>query len=211
MSLNARMNSMVRNAIVPACVALALGWFVSPAAGQTTTPTTPGVDLSGLNSILQALGGLGGIVVPPSGGGGTATSQPSGGGGGGGGGVGGSTTQLPTIISDQFNTTSSQALRDRSPGSWVKQAVAFQKGETSLTFSGTTDDTNFYTDTANQMILASLDLFSTLLTRLNALFALNNSGLLPSDPGSDSIGTIPNSTTTGAGEETPIQRSFRLK
>jgi len=202
--------SVKRTVLSLAFAAAAVG-FPGHSPGQTTptspAPSNPQLDL---NAILQALGGLGnfgGFGAGTTGGtttGGTTTSDTTTAGTGGGS-SGGTVNAAPSIVEDQFTTTSTGSIRQRSPGQYVRQAIAMQNGEIDLPGNGPAEEQNFYRDTAQQVILAVIDLFSTTISGLNALFSLNAIDLTPDGTTGGSTATIMNPTTTGAGTTTQLE------
>ena len=115
----------------------------------------------------------------------------------------GSGTRQP-LATDQFNMTGRAALSARAPGIWIQNAQAVQSGETDFFTGGVDTSDGFIKTTIDTILLDILDSVSTFLTGLDFL---TGSGLpdLGGTPGTGGLGTIPNSTTTGAGTNTPIQ------
>ena len=182
---------------------------------EAQTATTTNQQQVNLNQVLQALNGLGGLggLGGLIGGGsttGTNTGTTTGGTTTGGTTTGGSTTggttggteQAPSIVQNQFTTTSTGALHQRAPGLFIRQAIALQNGDLELSGTPAPVEPNFLRDTANQVALAIIDSFQNILDTLNtAIGALG--GL--STTGGTGTSTISNPTTTGAGTTTPIQ------
>jgi hypothetical protein len=186
-----------------------------PAIAQTTDGTTPTTTQQqfDINQLLQALGGLNGLggLIGQSGGttnGDTTTdgTTPTNGTPTNGTTTPGTTERVPFIIEDQFTTTRGAAVGARSPGLWVRQAIAVQDG--SVTISAASADEpfggNFIADTTQQITLAIIDVWQNVLDTVNtAIAVLSGSSLTNS--GSSSGNSNSDSATTGAGTTTPVQ------
>ncbi|HKQ47117.1 MAG TPA: hypothetical protein VJZ71_03485 [Phycisphaerae bacterium] len=111
----------------------------------------------------------------------------------------------PTIIDNQFNTTSGASLQARAPGTWIQNAQAVQSGETEFSIGGPGEPDGFIKTTIDTILLEILDSVSTFLTGLDLLTGSGLPGLPGLGGGTGGLTTIPNSTTTGAGTSTPVQ------
>ncbi|MBI5765259.1 MAG: hypothetical protein HZA51_17240 [Planctomycetes bacterium] len=197
------MNRINRIAFAVAVVIPA--FTIATASAQTTTPQqTQQVDL---NAILQSLGGLGGLGGLIGNGTGTTGGTTTGGTTTGGtttggtttGGATGTSTSAPSIVGNQFTTTSGGALQARSPGLFIKQAIGVQNGTVELSGEGEAVEPNFFRDTAQGV-------FDEILKSINDIITAINTGLgvITGLPGSGGTPTIINPATTGTGTTTPI-------
>jgi hypothetical protein len=152
-----------------------------------------------LNQLLQTFGGLGGLqgllggtgtttTTTDTTGTTTTTTQPSDGG------------FQPTIVSNQFTTTSSGALNERRPGLMIQHAIAMQNGEAPPS-GEVPDDTSFFRDTFNKVLDKTLTTISDALTAFDALLGLATG----SGDGSGLIFPIPNAATSGQGQTNTIE------
>lgn len=187
--------------LIPAIAVIAL-IMSSVVTAQTTTTTTGQPDI---NQLLQQFGpllGLGGTTTgvtptttptdgtttPPT------TTPPTGGDG---------TGPQPTIVTNQFTTTTGGALGARRPGLMIQRAIAVQSG--SVVPSGNyTSEPGWVGQTIEDIGLTVVDTFSGLIDAFGALLGIGDIF----DPGNGGTGggnTLPNAATTGGGTTTPIQ------
>lgn len=169
--------------------------------GGTTTPTTPTTTAQpDLNQLLQQFGPLLGLTGTTTG----ITTQSDG---------TGTTTQpatpptaeeggpQPTIVGNQFTTTTGGALLARRPGLMTQRAMAVQSGAVELQ-GNFVDEPSWFIETRNDITDILFDTANGIVSALNALFAFDN----PLTPGGSTGGTttIPNAATSGGGTTTPI-------
>ena len=195
------------------CIGLVAALVIGTAAiGQTTGNGTTagngtttgglggllqGVDLTqlgGLQTLLDQLQGNGIVTDTGTGTGGTTTTQPSDG------------TRPPTIVENQFTTTSTEALQARAPGGWIQAAQGLQTGTTEFSGGNGETEQGFFGETFDLMLDAVFDNINLILTGVDA-FVSSLSGNPGVNPGGG--GTVPgltNAATTGQGTQTPIQR-----
>lgn len=190
MQQNTRKGGAVKRWLLVAIFGLVTALGVGTALAQVTG-TSP--DIATLLEQFGSLFGTGTGTTTTQPGTPPTTSQP---------GTGGD--REPTVIENQFNTTSSAALQARAPGTWIQNAQAVQSGETDFFTGGVDTSDGFIKTTIDTILLDILDTISTVLTGLDLL---TGSGLpdLGGTPGTGGLTTIPNSTTTGAGTSTPVQ------
>lgn len=177
-------------------LAVALGILLGMAGSASAQVLTQPADVS---QLLQSLGGLGGLQSLLGGTTGTTTTDTT-----------GTTNQVtttqpagdsqPTIVSNQFTTTSSGALNERAPGLMVKRAIGVQTGDVEIP-GEVTEEVSFFRDTFNKVLDKTLGTISDALTAINTLLATAAGGGVN---GGSTIGTIPNAATTGQGISTPI-------
>lgn len=192
------MNRFAKIAFIVAFGVIAL----STATTSAQTTTNQQVDL---NAILQSLGGIGGLsgLIGNGTTGGTTTGGTTTGGTTTGGtttdGSTGTTTGAPSIVGNQFTTTSGGALQDRAPGLFIQQAIGVQNGTVELSGNGPAVEPNFFRDTAQGV-------FDEILKSINDIITAINTGLgaITGLPGSGGTPTIINPATTGTGTTTPI-------
>lgn len=190
------MNRFAKIAFVVAFGVTAL----STATASAQTTTNQQIDL---NAILQSLGGLGNLGDLIGNGTGTTTGGTTTGGTTTGGtttdGSTGTTTGAPSIVGNQFTTTSGGALQDRAPGLFIQQAIGVQNGSVELSGNGPAVEPNFFRDTAQGVFDEILNSINDIITAINA-----GLGAITGLPGSGGTPTIINPATTGTGTTTPI-------
>lgn len=189
---------MARGGSIGILAAVACGVILGaarPASAQVLPQQT-----GDLTQLLQTFGGLGGLQNLLGGTTGTTTTNTT-----------GTTNQVtttqpvgdsqPTIVSNQFTTTSSGALNERAPGLMVKRSIAVQTGEVEIP-GEVTEEVSFFRDTFNKVLDQTLGTISDALTAINTLLGTAAGGGV--NGGGSTIGTIPNAATTGQGTSTPI-------
>ncbi len=172
--------------------------MTSVAAAQTTD--TGSVDV---NQLLEQFGPLlglndvtSGITTTPDGTG-TTTTQPAPTPGDG-------TGPQPTIVENQFTTTSGGALQARAPGLMVQRALAVQTGEVTLEGNATSEP-GWVGQTLEDIGMAVIETISGIVTSISGLFDFSDIFDPGSGGGSGGGNQLPNGATTGGGTTTPIQ------
>lgn len=191
------MSLQLRMTISAAAIALLCG-SVSAQTTDTTSTTTPD-----LNQLLQQFGGLfglggtTGITTTPSTTTGTTTDTTT-----------GTTTGTetgtgpqPTIIGNQFTTTTGGALGLRRPGLMIQHSFAVQNG-TEMIPGDFVDTPSFARATVDEIALNFLDTISSLIQSLNLLGSAGDIFNPGGSPGGS--GGFTGAATTGGGTTTPI-------
>lgn len=171
----------------------------------TTTTTTTTTGQPDINQLLQQFGpllGLGGTttgITPtttPTDGTTTTddTTPPTDGDG---------TGPQPTIVTNQFTTTSGGALGARRPGLMIQRAIAVQSGSVELP-GNYTSEPGWVGQTIEDIGLTVIDTFSGLIDAFGALLGIGDI-FDPDNGGTGGGNTLPNAATTGGGTTTPIQ------
>jgi hypothetical protein len=139
-----------------ALIALTILFGTSPLAAQTTTTGTPttGTTTTGPTTTDTTTG-----TTP-------ATSA----------------TRQPTVVTNQFNTTSTGAIGARSPGRMVQQGIAEATGQLTLSGNATPEPDTWFKQTFDQIAQNMLTMFSDILTGINTFI----SGLSGTSGGSSS-------------------------
>lgn len=183
------------NGLLTAVALVVILCATRPASAQVLPQQT-----GDLTQLLQTFGGLGGLQNLLGGTTGTTgttgtgttgqvtTTQPVG-------------DSQPTIVSNQFTTTSSGALNERAPGLMVKRAIGVQTGDVEIP-GEVTEEVSFFRDTFNKVLDQTLGTISDALTAINTLLGTAVGGGVGN--GSGTVGRIPNAATTGQGTSTPI-------
>lgn len=185
-------------------IAICLGVSASSLA-QTTTPTTPTTTTPtttpDLNQLIDQFGGFfglgdtGGITTTPPTTGDTPDTPTDPGTGDGMG-----TGPQPTIVSNQFTTTSGGALNARRPGLMVQYAISVQNG-TTMPEGNYVDEPNFFQSVFDEIGLNMIESISGLIQSLNLLGSVGD--IFNPGGGTGGVG-FPGAATTGGGTTTPI-------
>ena len=181
------------------CLAISASSF---AQTTTTPPTTTTPTLTVLNPLIDQFGGFfalgcttgtGGITTTPTTTDtGTPTPPPTGDDMG--------TGPQPTIVGNQFTTTTGGALNARRPGLMIQRSFAIQSGS-EMPDGNYVDEPNFAQSVFNEIGLNMIESISGLIQSLNLLGSV---GDIFNPGGGTGGGGFPGAATTGGGTTTPI-------
>lgn len=150
----------------------------------------PLLGLSGTGTGITTTTDTGTTTTQPS----TPTTPPTGDG----------TGPQPTVVSNQFTTTTSGALNGRRPGLMIQRSIAIQNGTATIP-GNESDDSSWFERTSNDIALTILDTFSGILDTVGAALGFTDFLNPGGGGGGGGQSTIPNAATSGGGTTTPIQ------